>query len=426
MSLRSISRPMSDFHNDDVALRISNVTKHFVLPHQKASTIKSFIINPFVRYENEKQLALKDISFEVKKGEFFGIIGRNGSGKSTLLKCISGVYKPDSGHIGIHGSLVPFIELGVGFNPNLSGRDNVFLNGALLGFSRPEMEAMYDEIVEFAELEKFMDQKLKNYSSGMQVRLAFSISIRAHSDILLLDEVLAVGDSAFKQKCNNYFFSLKEQKKTIILVSHSMSSIEEYCDRAMILENGKILDIGEPSRITDIYNEINFRSSEPELEKRNQQSKEVLEAVDEDASGKPKKAQIVSVETFEPKSNKAQNTFKYTEKIGIRYEIKAHEDIKSPTVGLVLRDKKRNRIFATNTLVKNTKVKNLKKGQTVKVEFVLDNIFDNTTYVISGAIASHDRSETLHRVADIHAIDIFGWKMMNSMVNPSHDITIKY
>lgn len=238
------------------AIEVSNVTKHFILPHQKANSLKSFFMNPFSRYKNEKQRAFHNLSFDIKKGEFFGIVGRNGSGKSTLLKCMAGVYTTDTGSITVDGTLVPFIELGVGFNPELSGRDNVFLNGALLGFSRKQMSAMYDEIVEFSELEKFMDQKLKNYSSGMQVRLAFSIAIRAHGDILLLDEVLAVGDSAFQQKCFDYFDTMKSQKKTIVLVSHSMGIIERYCDRALFLEKGRIRHIGSSNEIARLYEEM--------------------------------------------------------------------------------------------------------------------------------------------------------------------------
>src|SRR6185312_8467854 len=186
----------------------------------------------------ETQHALKDISFEVKKGEFFGIVGRNGSGKSTMLKILAGIYQPTKGGVQKSGKLVPFIELGVGFNPELSGRENVFLNGALLGFSRKEIAAMYDEIVAFAELEKFMDQKLKNYSSGMQVRLAFSIAIRAKSDILLIDEVLAVGDASFQQKCFDYFYKLKQDKRTVVFVSHDMGAVERFCDRAVLIDNG--------------------------------------------------------------------------------------------------------------------------------------------------------------------------------------------
>jgi ABC-2 type transport system ATP-binding protein len=187
--------------NDDVVIEASDLQKTFLLPHEKTTSIKGAVVN-FYRHNRafEKQHVLKGISFQIKKGEFFGIVGRNGSGKSTLLKILAGIYAPTEGHIRVEGKLTPFIELGVGFSPELTGRENVFLNGALLGFSRKEMNAMYDDIVAFAEIERFMDQKLKNYSSGMQVRLAFSIAIRADSDILVLDEVLAVGDAAFQRK----------------------------------------------------------------------------------------------------------------------------------------------------------------------------------------------------------------------------------
>ena len=191
---------------NQIAIKVEAVGKTFRLPHEKTSSIKSALISGWRKSRSyEKQHALEDISFEIKKGEFFGIVGRNGSGKSTLLKLLAGIYSPSKGSIQINGTLTPFIELGVGFNPELTGRENVFLNGALLGFNRKRMQTMYSDIVKFAELERFMDQKLKNYSSGMQVRLAFSIAIRAESDILLIDEVLAVGDSAFQQKCYNYF-----------------------------------------------------------------------------------------------------------------------------------------------------------------------------------------------------------------------------
>lgn len=237
----------------DTAIEVKNLSKDFILPHKDRKTLKSFFLNPFSKVTNEKQHALDDVSFEVKKGDFFGIVGRNGSGKSTLLKCIAGVYHPTKGHIKVNGSLVPFIELGVGFNPELTGRENVFLNGSLLGFSRQEMDAMYDEIVEFSELERFMDQKLKNYSSGMQVRLAFSIAIRAKGDILLLDEVLAVGDSAFQQKCNNYFEDLKNNNQTVVLVSHNMEAIKRFCSKAILLKDGEIVQSGSVQKVADAY-----------------------------------------------------------------------------------------------------------------------------------------------------------------------------
>jgi len=243
--------------NRNTAIKVSNLSKSFKLPHEKSSTIKSLVISPFKRRGYEKQEVLKNIDFDIKKGEFFGIVGRNGSGKSTLLKLLAGIYSPDKGLIQVNGKLTPFIELGVGFNPDLTGRENVFLNGALFGFSRKEMLGMYDEIVGFAELERFMDQKLKNYSSGMQVRLAFSIAIQVDNDILVLDEVLAVGDTDFQRKCFNYFVNLKKQKKTVVLVTHDMSAVENFCDRAMLIDSGRVVDVGPPRNIASQYDKLN-------------------------------------------------------------------------------------------------------------------------------------------------------------------------
>lgn len=238
----------------DVAIKVENVSKTFKLPHEKTGSVKSAFVGLFNGNRTyEQQEVLKDISFNINKGEFFGIVGRNGSGKSTLLKLLAGIYSPDSGEIQINGKLTPFIELGVGFSPELTGRENVFLNGALLGFDRKEMLAMYEEIVEFAELEKFMDQKLKNYSSGMQVRLAFSIAIRAQSEILLLDEVLAVGDEAFQRKCYEYFSQLKKSKQTVIIVTHDMGAVQKYCTKALMLSNSKLIAIGKPRDIALKY-----------------------------------------------------------------------------------------------------------------------------------------------------------------------------
>ena len=237
------------------AIEVHNLHKSFRLPTERSWGLKQAIFNRLRGIKGYRdQKVLKGIDFTVKRGEFLGIIGRNGSGKSTLLKILAGIYYPEAGStIVVNGNLVPFIELGVGFNPELTGRENVFLNGALLGFSNKEMEEMYDDIWKFAELEKFQDQKLKNYSSGMLVRLAFSIAIRAKGDILVLDEVLAVGDAAFQQKCNDYFESLKENKQTIILVTHSMANVKKFCDRAIMIEDGKIAAQGDPDEVADKY-----------------------------------------------------------------------------------------------------------------------------------------------------------------------------
>lgn len=248
--------------DSDIAIRVRDLHKTFRIPLEGGNNLKQRIVNFSKRKKGYREFSpLNGISFEIKKGEFFGIVGRNGSGKSTLLKTIAGIYEADKGHVTVNGKLVPFIELGVGFNPELTGRENVYLNGALLGFSREEMTAMYDEIVDFAELHDFMDEKLKNYSSGMQVRLAFSIAIRAEGDILLLDEVLAVGDSAFQEKCYDYFDKIKRQKKTIILVTHSMSIVNNYCTKALYLKDGKVDLIGSPEEVANRYEVENFSSS---------------------------------------------------------------------------------------------------------------------------------------------------------------------
>jgi len=257
---------MGDIHSAEIAIKVTDVNKTFKLPHEKTSSIKNVFAHAVSyvkkRRSFEVQQALKNISFEVEKGEFFGIVGRNGSGKSTLLKLLAGIYTPDSGKIEINGRLTPFIELGVGFNMELTGRENVFLNGALLGFSRKEMEAMYQSIVDFAELERFMDQKLKNYSSGMQVRLAFSIAIRAQSEVLLIDEVLAVGDASFQQKCFDVFAELKKKGTTIILVTHDMSSVLRFCDKAMLIHNSKVVAVGKSPKIAEAYLELNYENTE--------------------------------------------------------------------------------------------------------------------------------------------------------------------
>ena len=228
---------------NDTVLKVQNVSKSFRLPTEQANGVKQAFINWTKGVKGYKeQRVLKGINLEVKKGDFFGIVGRNGSGKSTLLKIISQIYTPEKGTVEVKGKLVPFIELGVGFNPELTGRENVYMNGALLGFSKEEISEMYDDIVEFSELENFMDQKLKNYSSGIQVRLAFSVAIKAQGDILVLDEVLAVGDAAFQRKCDNFFSEVKKDKtKTVILVTHSMDSVQRYCNKAVMIEDGKIV-----------------------------------------------------------------------------------------------------------------------------------------------------------------------------------------
>jgi len=249
---------------DEIVVKADNVSKTFHLPKEHSQELRRHIINVLKGEKGYTDLSvLRDISFEVHKGDFFGIVGRNGSGKSTLLKILAGIYQPTGGQVETVGRVVPFIELGVGFNPELSGRENVYLNGAMLGFSNAEIGKMYGDIVAFAELEGFMDQKLKNYSSGMQVRLAFAIAIKAEGDILILDEVLAVGDEAFQRKCNDYFERVKQDaNKTIILVTHGMDAVRQFCNRAILIENGEIALAGGPDEVASAYSRQFITQSE--------------------------------------------------------------------------------------------------------------------------------------------------------------------
>ncbi len=236
-------------------VEMKNIKKSFFIPHEKHDTFVEYASKPwriFIK-SGEKFDVLKDIDLKIYPGEFVGIMGRNGSGKSTLLKIMSGIYQPTSGKVIIRGKMVPFLELGVGFNPDLTGRENVFLNGIILGMPKKLLKEKYDEIVKFAELEKFMDMPLKNYSSGMQVRLAFSIAIMADADVYILDEVLAVGDVAFQEKCFDVFRKYKKDGKTVVLVTHSAASVKEFCDRALFLKDGRLHEYATVDEVIQAY-----------------------------------------------------------------------------------------------------------------------------------------------------------------------------
>lgn len=236
------------------AVEVTNLTKKFLIGEAPKKSLKEYFVNPFDNRNSKKEFkALDKLSFEIEKGEFFGIIGRNGSGKSTILKLLAGIYKPTKGRVKIYGRIVPFLELGVGFNPELTARENIFLNGTILGMTRKTIAAKFDEIIEFAEVEKFVDTQLKNYSSGMQVRLAFAIAIQAEADVYIVDEILSVGDYAFQQKCFKLFKRLKKSGKTFIFVSHDLGVVREFCDRVMYIKDGQLQKIGKTSKVITEY-----------------------------------------------------------------------------------------------------------------------------------------------------------------------------
>jgi ABC-type polysaccharide/polyol phosphate transport system ATPase subunit len=244
-----------------LAIQVEGLKKTFRIPTHRVDSFKERMVRPFAARDYRELRALDGVSFEVHRGEFFGIVGRNGSGKSTLLKLMASIYRADAGTIRMAGRLAPFIELGVGFNVELTARENVVLNGVMMGLTPKEAATRLDAVLEFAELRDFVDLKLKNYSSGMLVRLAFSTMMQADADILLIDEVLAVGDAAFQQKCADAFHEMKASGKTIVLVTHEMTTVEEYCHRAMLIDDGNVRQVGDPGEIGRQYLRINFQPS---------------------------------------------------------------------------------------------------------------------------------------------------------------------
>ena len=241
-----------------VAIEVRDVAKTFRIPEHRVDTLKERIVNPLARPGYRELHALRDVSFDVRRGEFFGIVGRNGSGKSTLLKVMASIYRPDHGRIRMAGRMAPFIELGVGFNPELTARENIVLNGVLFGLSRRQAAKLIDSVLDFAELREFTDLKVKNYSSGMMVRLAFAIMVQADADIMLIDEVLAVGDAAFGQKCMDIFYQRRAAGKTIVLVSHDMATVQAMCHRAVLLHDGELRHEGDAADAAMKYLRLNF------------------------------------------------------------------------------------------------------------------------------------------------------------------------
>ena len=235
------------------AVVVDGVSKRFRIPLDRSSTLKHRVTHWRSAARFRDFFALHDVSFEVPDGQFLGITGPNGCGKSTLLKCLTRIYEPDSGRVALNGDVSAFLELGVGFHPELTARENIFLAGAVMGLTRTQLVSRVDAVLHFADLEEFAELKLKNYSSGMQVRLAFTVAILAKAEILLMDEVLAVGDASFQAKCFDIFTRFKREGRTIVLVSHDLSTLDRYCDRVLLMQHGRIARDGPAAEVTAYY-----------------------------------------------------------------------------------------------------------------------------------------------------------------------------
>lgn len=349
-------------------IKVKNVSKSFSIPRERRESLKSYFINPFRKIKTEKFHALKSISFNIQSGEFLGVIGENGSGKSTLLKMIAGIYTPDKGEIIIDGKVVPFLELGVGFNPELSGRENIFLNGTILGMKRKYLESKFDDIVNFAELHDFVDLPLKNYSSGMQVRLAFSIAMQTKADIYLLDEVLAVGDASFQEKCLEKINELISKGVTIIFVSHSLDTVKSFCTRAIWLDEGRIKSVGSADKVASDY----IQSINKETEKK--KTKE-----------KPQKENHIIKKVEFIRNGKQSYYFKTGDKFTARIHYYSHKKIEKPVFGIAIYRDDNIHVTGPNTKSSKVKIKSInKKGS---IDYIIEKLpLKNGHYLFSVGI----------------------------------------
>jgi ABC-2 type transport system ATP-binding protein len=360
-----------------VVIEVRDLYKTFRIPTHRIDSLKERFVHPLTRGQYRELRALRGVSFDVGQGEFFGIVGRNGSGKSTLLKIVSSIYRADSGRVRIAGRLAPFIELGVGFNPELTSRENVLLNGVMMGLSRGEARRRLDSVLEFAELTQFADLKLKNYSSGMMVRLAFAVMVEADADMMLIDEVLAVGDAAFGQKCMDVFREKRAAGRTIVLVTHDMSTVQAFCDRAMLVHDGELTFIGDPEEAALRYYRLNFGQADdgvnppggplgvPDVNVR------VLDAWIENARGE----RVTNVEQGEP--------------IGLGVLIEARQELLRPVFAFHFRDVDGRQVFGFNrTLeVADPAQDRVAVGARVRISGRVENPLLPGRYFVDGLVA---------------------------------------
>jgi ABC-type polysaccharide/polyol phosphate transport system ATPase subunit len=357
------------------AVSVAHVSKAFRIPRDRHPTLKGRVLHPFRASSYDVLHAVNDVNIEIEEAEFFGIVGRNGSGKSTLLKCMAGIYDIDGGDLRVTGRLSPFIELGVGFNMELTARDNVMVNAIMLGLTRKEARERFDRIIAFAELEEFVDLKLKNYSSGMQVRLAFSVAIQVEADILLIDEVLAVGDAAFQQKCYDEFERLKGEGRTIVFVTHDMLAIERFCDRAILLDRGRMVAIGEASAIARRYVQLNLGRTVQGL------PEEGLED-----GGRARPADILDA-WFEDDDGARITEVRCGNGCHACMEVRFNETVVNPVFGATLRSEWGVTVFATTSAVSHGPTGRFAAGRVAVIRLRFENWLTDDIYTLTPSVA---------------------------------------
>jgi ABC-type polysaccharide/polyol phosphate transport system ATPase subunit len=380
-----------------VAVRAHGVSKSFRLPSEQVHTLKERVVHPMRRRSFERLEALRDVSFDVERGECFGIVGRNGSGKSTLMKCLSGIYRADEGRMWTRGRLAPFIELGVGFNPELAAPDNVLLNAIMLGLTPAQARERYDDIIAFAELEEFVDLKLKNYSSGMQVRLAFAVMVHVDADVLLIDEVLAVGDAAFQEKCYRALSAARERGQTILLVSHDMDQVQRFCDRALLLERGRAVAIGDSGTVARRYNQLNFATDEERA------------SIDTLFAGGSGTGAAFIVDTWAQDGQGVRSVaIEQGAPCAMIVRVRFHEAVDDPVFGFSLADQHARPVFSVTTEWDAVETGSFKPGDLVTVAVSFDNWFSPGQYSVSSQVTSPGGETVYASTPDAASVTVAG------------------
>ena len=395
---------------------MDHVSKLYKLYNKPVDFVKEFL-HPLRKKYHKDFFALKDVSFEIEKGTTVGIIGRNGAGKSTLLKILSGVLSQNSGSVYVNGRISSLLELGAGFCPDLSGMDNIYFNGAVMGFSKKEIDGKLKEILEFADIGDYIYQPVKNYSSGMFVRLAFAVAVSVDPDILIIDEALAVGDIAFQQKCYQKFEDFKKKGKTILFVTHSMDSVIRYCDLVFVFERGVLVHSGVPKNSVDYYKKIIVSDSHGSGALSDNSS--VLEYGDDSA-------EIIEYGLI-GRDNKKRNIFLSGENVVVRMSILFKNKVENPIFAFTIRDIKGLELTGTNTLIEEVLSGNYEAGDRVNVEFSLSLNLQAGNYSLCLGCTNYDFRDNFlvyHRLYDAVLFEIVAGKRFIGIVDPKSEIKI--
>jgi ABC-type polysaccharide/polyol phosphate transport system ATPase subunit len=406
-----VGKGAADLTAGQIAIEVRGVDKTFRIPTHRIDRLKERLVRPFARQEYRRLEALRNVTFDVHRGEFFGIVGRNGSGKSTLLKILASIYRADGGSVRMAGTLAPFIELGVGFDMELSARENVVLNGVMMGLTPKEARSRLDQVLEFAELEEFVEVKLKNYSSGMLVRLGFSVMIQADTDILLIDEVLAVGDAAFQQKCADVFRSMRDKGKTIVLVTHDMAAVEEYCHRAMLLSEGRMVEIGDPGEVARRYLQLNFEKGHEFREGEVTAVADGIRLLDvwlEDSDG----GRITNVEQGR--------------QIRVRAVLEAQRELPDPQFGFVVASADDAYVHQFRAALSDSgETGGLAPGQRVRVSVDVENLLSPGRYYLHQGVArTRNRNDVALWAPQVLGFVVFGDQDSVGVVIPEHEMHV--